>query len=74
MFNNSGKDHTLSLIKAGRRAFYGLQGECLFCKGVNTDTAVHTWNAAVKPVLMYGCECIHISKASFNTRSNRATL
>lgn len=62
--NTSGKNHSLNRVNAGRRAFYGLQGAGLCNKGVAPDTAVHTWNVAVRPVLLYGCECVSMSQSA----------
>lgn len=56
--------HINSRIQACRRAFYGLQGAGLCKNGANSDTIGHIWNVAVRPVLLYGAQCIYNTKAS----------
>ena len=46
------QSHAAARIKATRRALYALQGAGL-C------TIIHIFNTAVRPVLVYGLECVH---------------
>jgi hypothetical protein len=50
-------------IKATRRAFYALQGAGLCVNGTNPDTITHIYSTAVRPVLLYGLECVYQTKS-----------
>jgi len=62
--NTSGQDHCVARVNSARRAFYGLQGAGLCSKTVSPDISVHTLKVAIRPVLLYGCECIHMTKTA----------
>ena len=56
---NDNKSHAETRIQAARRAFYSLQGAGLCVRGCSPHTIAHIYSAAVRPVLMYGMECVY---------------
>ncbi len=60
--SNNGKAHSEERIKATRRAFYALQNAGMCAKGVKPETVVHMYNAAIRPVLLYGQQCVYQNK------------
>ena len=63
MSGNS-KTHLRSRISSCKKAFYALQGAGLCKNDVNPDTLAHTyiWNAAIRPVLLYGAHCMNLTQ------------
>jgi len=57
---NDPHSHTTACIKATCRAFYALQGAGLCVIGSATIT--HVFNTVVRPVVMYGLECVYQTK------------
>ena len=58
--SNNTKAHTQERIKSTRRALYALQGAGLCVNGSKPDTIVHIYNTAIRPVLTYGLQCVHV--------------
>ena len=54
--------HVDNRISACRRAYYAMQGAGLCNSITDADTIVYLRNAAIRPVLTYGINCIHVSK------------
>ena len=52
--------HVDNRISACRRAYYGMQGAGLCNNITNADAIAYIWNAAIRPVLTYGINCIHV--------------
>ena len=63
---NDTKSHTKARIKSARRAFYALQGAGLCVNGTSSDTITHIYTTAIRPVLLYGLECIYQCKTVIN--------
>ena len=64
--NNNNRLHVDSRIKSCRRAFYSLQGAGLCTKGITPFTKAYLWNSAIRPILLYGNNCIHLNKSNTN--------
>ena len=54
--------HVDNRISACRRAYYAMQGAGLCNNITDADAIAYLWNAAIRPVLTYGINCIHVSK------------
>ena len=54
--------HVDNRISACRRAYYAMQGAGLWNNITDADAIAYLWNAAIRPVLTYGINCIHVSK------------
>ena len=63
---NDTKSHTEARIKSARRAFYALQGAGLCVNGTSPDTITHIYTTAIRPVLLYGLECVYQCKTVIN--------
>jgi hypothetical protein len=61
---NDTTSHAAERIKAARRAFFALQGAGMCVNGLNPDTIVHLYNTAIRPVLMYGLQCVYQNKTA----------
>ena len=61
---NDTTSHAAERVKATRRAFFALQGAGLCVNGLNSDTIVHIYNTAIRPVLMYGLQCVYHNKTA----------
>jgi hypothetical protein len=66
MLSNDTRCHAESRIQAARRAFYSLQGAGLCVNGCNPGTIAHIYNTALRPVLTYGLESVHMGKTVMN--------
>jgi len=64
---NDNKSHTESRIQSARRAFYSLQGAGLCVGGCSPCTITHIFSVAVRPVLLYGLECLYQDKTAINS-------
>jgi hypothetical protein len=58
--------HFDNRINACRRAYYALQGAGFNNNNSDIDTLSFVWKAAVRPVLMYCCNSMYISKESLS--------
>ena len=56
--------HVTNRIKACRNSFYSMQGIGMCDRGCSSDTICYVWNTAIRQVLIYGIQCINISKTS----------
>ena len=45
-----------------RRAYYAMQRAGLCNNITDADAIAYLWNAAIRPVLMYGINCIHVKQ------------
>ena len=59
-------EHITNRINACRKAFYGLQGAGFSNSNIDSNVLSYVWNAAIRPVLTYGINCVHVSKSSLN--------
>ena len=62
ILSDNNKTHVRSRISSCQKAFYALQGAGLCKNGVSPDTLAHIWNAAVRPVLLYGAHCMNLTQ------------
>ena len=65
--------HIDGRIKAAQNAYYALQGGGLKFNTVSPKTALNVYNTAVKSVLLFGCNAVHLnsghlSKLKKNTK------
>ena len=72
MLSNSPSVHVNSRITACRRAFYALQGSGM-CKKSHPDTTKYLWIAALRPVLLYGLNAVHVTKNDQNALDKTQT-
>ena len=66
MSNKDNQLHAENRISASRRAFYSLQGAGLGNLKSNPNAIAYLWNAALRPVLTYGLNCMFLSKSSMS--------
>ena len=59
-------DHIKNRISACRKAFYGFQGAGFSSGYIDSNVIVYVWNSAIRPVLTYGINCVHLSKSSLS--------
>ena len=57
--------HSNDRTKSAKRAYYALQGAAICTNGTNTETLVHLYQAAIRPVLMY-LVCVHQNKTAID--------
>ena len=62
VLSRNNKQHAEERIKSARRAFYSLQGAGLCVGGCSPSTISHIYSTAVRPVLLYGLECVYQDK------------
>jgi hypothetical protein len=64
VFNNEckGENHVNTRIQKCYRSYYSLRDAGFCYPGTNTDVKTYMWNTICKPVLLYGCESISLSK------------
>jgi hypothetical protein len=60
--SSKSNEHVDSRIEASRRAFYALQGAGFTNTNANSGVISYVWNSAIRPVLTYGINCMHVSK------------
>ena len=54
-------------INSCRKAFYGLQGAGFGnMPHIDSDVLTHVWNAAIRPVLTYGMNCVKLTSSSLS--------
>ena len=58
--------HATARIKTTRSAFYALQRAGLCVNGSNPDTITHIFKTVVRPVLLYGLECVYQTKTALH--------
>ena len=63
---NNPDAHVNDRINACRRSFYSLQGAGFNNWNSDVDCTTYLWNAAVRPVLTYGLNCINMSKSTMS--------
>ena len=63
---NDARSHATARSKATRRAFYALQRAGLCVNGSNPDTITHIFKTVVRPVLVYGLECVYQTKTALH--------
>ena len=63
---NDAHSHATARIKATRRAFYVLQGAGLCINYSNSDTITQIFKTVVRPVLVYGLECVYPTKTALH--------
>ena len=61
ILSNHPVDHVESRCESARKAFYAVQSAGLCKNGVDPCTIAHIYNAAIKPVLTYGCAAVGLS-------------
>ena len=61
---NDKKSHAHERIKSTRRALYALQGAGVCEGGVKPEVITHVFNTAIRPVLMYGLQCVYQCKSA----------
>ena len=66
MLSNNDSKHCEERVNATRRAYYALQNVGMCSRGVKPDTVVHIYNTAIRPVLMYGQQCIFSNKTAID--------
>ena len=66
--------HVDSRISACRRAYYAMQGAGLCNNISDADAIAYLWNAAIRPVLMYGINCIHVKQELAYTNGREVIL
>ena len=67
MLSNNDSKHCEERVNATRRAYYALQNVGMCSRGVKQpDTVVHVYNTAIRPVLMYGQQCIFSNKTAID--------
>lgn len=59
--------HVENRISACRRAFYALQGAGFSNAMTDVDTLSYVWKAAIRPVMTYGLNSVHINKGSLES-------
>ena len=59
-------EHVESRINACRRAFYALHGAGFSNTTTDSNVLTYVWNAAIRPVLTYGINCMKISKPALS--------
>ena len=57
----SGNTHVETQISAAQRAFFTLQNAGLCYQGVRPAVAIEIYKTAVRSVLQYGCESVHLT-------------
>ncbi len=64
MLSNNSNSHTSLRLKAGRGAFYKLQGVGLCANGLKPQVVATVFNHVIQPILTYGMNCISINRHS----------
>ena len=64
--SNDSCAHSNDRTKSAKRAYYALQGAGICANGTSTETLVHLYQAAIRPVLMYGLVCVHQNKTAID--------
>ena len=59
--------YTQPQIRAAQRAFYVLQRAVLCYKSVPPSTALNMFSTAVRSVLLYGCNGIHLNRSNLTS-------
>ena len=62
--SSDGSAHIKSRINAARRAFFALKSTGAFSNGSNAESISYIFNTAIRPVLLYGNQCIAKNKKS----------
>ena len=62
--SNDKNAHTKSRINATRRAFFAMKSTGVFSNGSEATSISYMFNTAIRPVLLYGNQCISQSKKS----------
>ena len=60
--DDGGGEHVARRIKAGQKAFYGLQGAGLHYDGIAPAISAKIFNIGVNTVLTYGCQSVHLTR------------
>jgi hypothetical protein len=62
--HDKGEAHAQRRIGAAQRAFHGLQGAGLHFGGLEPALCAEVFSVAIRPILLYGCEGVHLKPAS----------
>lgn len=71
--SSDGKSHADARINKCNRAYYALQGSGLRPRALAPYTMKHLWDAAVKPVLLYGAHCTYLRKTALERMQKTQT-
>ena len=68
IFHSSAKSetHIEEPMKACRRTTFGHQGSNMSYPGLDNDVKAHLWRTMCCPTLIYGTDCVDISRKSLN--------